>query len=64
MMRGWILLLIVFSASGSNRAPNDTDRMNRFASEYNRYAEELRGGVVDVKQWARVEKAWRAVNGE
>lgn len=43
------------------RGPGDVDTLNKFAVEYNRYAEELRGGVVDVKQWARVEEAWKAV---
>jgi hypothetical protein len=64
MMRGRILLLIALSASGSSRAPNDVDRMNRFVQEYNRYVTTMQGGVIDVKQWARVRKAWRAVNGE
>lgn len=35
--------------------------MNRFAGEYNKYAEELHSGIVDLKQWGRVEDAWKAV---
>jgi hypothetical protein len=56
-----IALLLCSAEASTSRAPGDADAMNRFAAEYNRYTAELAGGVVDVKQWARVEEAWKAV---
>lgn len=43
-------------------APTDVERMNRFARHYNLYCEHLRAGVVDMKEWERVERAWRAIH--
>lgn len=59
-----LILLCALALSAEVRIPTDIDRLNRFANEYNRYAEELREGVVDMKQWARVVKAWRNMAGE
>lgn len=41
------------------RTPTDPEPMNAFADAYNRYAETLRGGVIDLKQWARVSDRWK-----
>jgi hypothetical protein len=57
-------LFAPFARGAGSRVPTDLDRMNRFAAEYNRYAEEFQRGIVDVKQWEKVRKAWREVNGE
>lgn len=38
--------------------PADDARMNAFAEQYNRFCEGVRQGVVDVKQWERVVRAW------
>jgi hypothetical protein len=40
------------------RIPTDPEPMNAFAHEYNRYGATLKDGVIDVKQWARVARAW------
>jgi hypothetical protein len=56
-----LLLALVWTLAAERRGPGDVASMNRFATEYNRYAAELHEGVVDVKQWGRVEKAWEAV---
>lgn len=47
----------VFAAS----APTDTRRMDAFAREYNGYARQLSRGVIDLKAWARTERAWKAL---
>ncbi len=36
----------------------DAERMNRFAAEWNGYIEKLKTGVVDVKHWDRIVKAF------
>jgi hypothetical protein len=40
------------------RAPTDIDELNAFARAHNKYLERLREGIVDVRQWRRVEEAW------
>jgi len=45
------------------RVPTDLLGMNMFAEQYNRYVTALQGGVIDVKQWARVVKEWGRVAG-
>ncbi|HTB10939.1 MAG TPA: hypothetical protein VK752_05185 [Bryobacteraceae bacterium] len=62
--RGPVLLLLLATVcfgGEPRRGPGDVDSMNRFAGEYNKYAEELHSGIVDLKQWGRVEDAWKAV---
>ena len=54
-----LLLLLLLPARGG--VPVNVDAMNRFADAYNRYSGELRAGIVDVRQWARVEQAWKEV---
>ena len=49
---------LLLLAEGARQLPTDIDRLNAFAGEYNRYAERLKGGVNDWKQWERVERAW------
>jgi hypothetical protein len=56
-----LLASAVVMAKEPCRAPGNLDSMNAFAAEYNRYGDELRAGTVDMKQWERVEKAWKAV---
>lgn len=62
-MRRFLLVasLLVISATASPQIPTGIEPMNRFSNEYNRYVSRLQGGVVDVKQWARVESAWKAL---
>ena len=38
--------------------PVDEVKMNRFAAEWNEFVEKLKLGIIDLKQWARVVKAW------
>ena len=63
-MRRILFLISALALSAESRAPTDLDRLNRFAEEYNRYARGIHEGVIDVKQWARVAKAWREVAGK
>ena len=54
-----IAFLLFTLAANGNRVPTDAARLNKFADEYNRYATEMKSGIVDVKQWKRVMEAWR-----
>lgn len=45
-------------ASEATVVPTDADALNEFAVHYNTYAANLKRGVVDVKGWRRVERAW------
>lgn len=59
-----IFLCFALALSGAQRIPVDMDRLNVLAIEYNRYVEKLQSGEIDVKQWQKVLRAWRAVEGE
>jgi hypothetical protein len=56
-----IALLLLFLPLRGGWIPTDVDAMNRFAQEYNSYARELQAGRIDVKQWVRVEQAYKAL---
>jgi hypothetical protein len=45
------------------RVPTEPLPLNAFAAAYNRYTTQLRDGVIDVKQWARVIKEWHRLVG-
>jgi hypothetical protein len=53
------LLLILPARAGW--IPTDIDALNRFADAYNGYARGLHEGRIDIKQWQRVEAAWKAI---
>lgn len=63
-MKRAVFVCAALLLSAAPRVPTDAEPLNAFAREYNRYTGELAGGVIDVKQWAKVEKAWRAIAGE
>ena len=50
--------LLMLAAVEQPHAPVDEQRMNEFARAYNEYAARLRDGVLDLKQWAEVVRAW------
>ena len=52
------LFLLAFAQRPRTRAPEDPETMNAFAGEYNKYVTLLHSGVVDLRQWAKVEAAW------
>ncbi len=54
-------LWVPVGAHAPARAPVDVGALNKFAEEYNRYAAKIHDGVVDVKQWEKVERAWKDV---
>jgi hypothetical protein len=56
-----VFLLLLLAPARAGWIPTDIDAMNRFADAYNRYCEGLHEGRIDVKQWQRVENAWKAV---
>lgn len=56
-----IALALPIGAREPVRVPVDLETLNGYADQYNRYVEELQSGVVDVKQWERVERARKAI---
>jgi len=50
--------LLMLAAAEQPHAPVDEARMNEFATAYNGYAARLKDGVLDLKAWADVVKAW------
>ena len=50
--------LLMLAAVEQPHAPVDEARMNAFAAAYNEYAARLKDGVLDLKQWAAVVRAW------
>jgi hypothetical protein len=52
------LLALATPALASGTVPTDEHSLNAFAQQYNTYAEQLRAGQIDLKQWARVVRAW------
>lgn len=57
-LRMLMLLAILFACSAGPSQPTDVDALNAFAKQYNLYAEQLRAGQIDIKQWQRVVRAW------
>jgi hypothetical protein len=51
-------------ATREARVPTDVDALNAFANQYNYYTAAIREGVVDLKTWERVRRAWRRLTGE
>lgn len=49
------------SMTPGDSVPTDEGRLNRFAETYNAYISALRMGVVDLKAWARVKRAWESL---
>ena len=42
--------------------PDVMEKLNHFSDEYsNRFIQELQKGVVDLKQWEKVRKAWKGL---
>jgi hypothetical protein len=39
--------------------PVDPERINNFAKEFNIFTRALQDGLVDVKQWDKVEESWK-----
>ena len=55
----WLLLAILAVPSlAGPTIPTDERSLNAFAAQYNTYAEQLRAGQIDLKQWQRVVRAW------
>ena len=54
----------VAAKAESPRVPTDPEPLNAFAHQYRVYIEGLRNNVVDIKQWARMARAWRKLTGE
>ena len=50
-------------AKADPRIPTDESALNSFAEQYNTYVEGLRAGLVNLKQWERVSRAWRRLTG-
>lgn len=70
MKRSRFLILLTGGASlgrpGSRSpqaSPTDESKLNGFATHYNRYVEALRSGLVDLKEWRRVQRAWETLEG-
>jgi hypothetical protein len=43
--------------------PTRVDEINPFSDQFNLYVKELQAGVVDLKQWERVRRAWERMTG-
>lgn len=56
-------LLVLLAGPRPRPVPPDEYKLNPFAEQYNRYVEGLQHGVVDVKQWERVVRAWERMVG-
>ena len=55
----WLLLAILAVPSlAEPTVPTDEHSLNAFAQQYIAYAEQLRAGQIDLKQWQRVVRAW------
>jgi len=64
MIRAFCLsgfLAIAAARATAPASPVDELKLNTFAERYNHYVEELRAGVIDLKQWERVKKAWEGL---
>ena len=43
--------------------PTRDDEINPFADQFNLYVKVLQEGVIDLKQWDRVKRAWERMTG-
>ena len=57
--RAFLLLPLAAFGKEPSRAPVDPATLENLAHNYNLYIDKLKQGLVDVKQWERVEKAWK-----
>lgn len=64
-LRGWVLIALLaavpLAAGRYDRVPTDPEALNELVKQYNRYVGQLKAGVVDIKQWRKVEKAWEGL---
>ena len=58
MTRRGLLLLAIDT---EKPAPVSEERMNRFAGLWNQYVEQLKLGIIDLKQWRATLKAWEVL---
>ena len=58
---GWEALFIppALAKAAIPNPPTDEAGLNSFAKHYNRYVEQLRGGIIDLKEWGRVVENWK-----
>ena len=47
----------------SDRVPTRDDEINPFADQFNLYVKVLQEGILDLKQWDRVKRAWERMTG-
>lgn len=52
----WVLVTPAFLRS-EPWAPTDVVRLNKYTLEYTKYLRTLENGIIDLRQWADVEKA-------
>lgn len=45
----------------SGRTPVDIEALDAFAVSYNAYARSLRAGIIDLRAWTRVRRAWHVI---
>jgi hypothetical protein len=67
-MRRRLITFLVYALAGAaaiaretKPAATDDLKLNAFAERYNQYVTELKNGVIDLKQWERVKRAWEAL---
>lgn len=53
-----VLFAGVLCRPANRSTPTDADTINSFVREFNKYIESYNSGVVDLKEWQRVEKKW------
>jgi hypothetical protein len=59
MTRRGLVAMGACAAAPEPKLPSDMDTMNAFAAAYNGYVEQVQRGVVDLRKWQAVLKAWR-----
>ncbi len=69
MKRRWFLFGLAATATArtkqtSGRVPTADEELNRFATHYNAYVNNLRNGFLDLKSWDRARRSWRDMAGE
>jgi hypothetical protein len=63
LRRAFLLFFVGGAAVARAKVPTDDGQLNSFAEHYNAYVLALRDGRIDLRVWARVERAWsRLVN--
>lgn len=53
--------LFLLAVNPEKPAPVSEERMNRFAGLWNQYVEQLKIGIIDLRQWRAVLKAWESL---